>query len=209
MTSEASRYVRCALRAARRSGLSAEFKYHYRINRGEGFDPRTAAYHALYEWDLLDVVTVVPGGVHLGLDCGELHSGDHVIASLVSEPEYIRRQYVMGLGRGEALPGEEVVLSVETTNDFETDILVLGEDLQCFVVLRISVDCEMIPIIQGLNASIFGSAGLPLHLTIKPCQKITVVLRNESKVHAKIVGALIGTVMTKNPKWLSDDEVSS
>jgi hypothetical protein len=146
-----------------------------------------AAYIALHELGLLHIVYSELEGV----------SQD---ASLAPEPEYIHRQYVMGLGCGEALPGEEVVLSAETTIDFEIDKLVLGEDLQCFVVLRISVGGERIPIIQGLNASIFGSAGLPLHLMTKPCQKISVVLRNESEVRAMIVGALIGTGKMKNSK---------
>jgi hypothetical protein len=120
----------------------------------------------------------------------------------VPEPKSAIRQYAMGLGRGEASPGEEVSLMVETTNDFKMDKLVLGKDLQCFVVLRVSVDDVDVSIIQGVNASLGGSEGFPLRAEIKTGQKIKVVLRNESDVRAKIVGAVFGTVNDEESKMV-------
>jgi hypothetical protein len=121
------------------------------------------------------------------------------------EPEYMRRQYVVGLGRGEASAGEEVVLKVEMTSDFRMDKLVLGEDTSCFVILRISVEGEDVPIVSDVSAAaVEALGGLPVRYEIKTCQKIEVVLRNVSDGRAKIVGGVMGTVLTKNPKWSSN-----
>jgi hypothetical protein len=56
MISASSRYVKCALRAARRNGLTARFKTIYRTNRHGGRGPAMAAYIALYELGLLYIV---------------------------------------------------------------------------------------------------------------------------------------------------------
>jgi hypothetical protein len=138
-------------------------------------------------------------------DFGERHSGDHVFASPMPEPEYVRRQYVVGLGRGEASSGEDVVLAAEMTSDFKMDKLVLGGDTSCFVILRISVGGEDIPIVPDVTvAAIETLGGLPVRCEIKTCQKIEVVLRNVADVQAKIIGGVIGTVLTKNSKWSSN-----
>jgi len=139
------------------------------------------------------------------LEFGTRHSDDHVFDSPMPEPEYVRRQYIVGLGRGEALAGEEVVLTVEMTSDFRMDRLVLGEDTSCFVMLRISVAGEDVPIVSDVSAAtVEALGGLPVRCEIKTCQKIEVVLRNVSDGRAKIVGSVMGTVLTKNPKWSSN-----
>lgn len=136
---------------------------------------------------------------------GERHSDDHIPTPPIPEPEHVRRQYVVGLGLNEASPGEEVVLETEMTNDFRMDKLVLGGDTSCFVVLRISVGGKDVPIVPGASAAVVDElGGLSVRCEIKPCQKIKVALRNESDVRAKIRGGVIGTVLTRNPKWSSN-----
>lgn len=135
------------------------------------------------------------------LNFSERHSGDHVP---IPEPEYVCRRYVVGLGRDEALPGEEIVLRAEMTSDFRMDKLALGNDTSCFVVIRISVGEKDVPIVSGVSAAMVEAVGgLSVRREIKTGQKIEVVLRNVSNVRAKIVGGVIGTVLTKNPKWSS------
>jgi len=116
----------------------------------------------------------------------------------------VLRQYVMGLGRGEAAPGEEVVLGVEATCDFRAEMLVFGEDVRCFTVLRISVGGEELPIVRVVRARADSAVGdwweLAVQFEARPCQRIEVVLRNESGESAKVGGAVIGTVRIEDSK---------
>ena len=135
------------------------------------------------------------------LSFGERHPGGHVPIPPVPEPEYIPQQFAIGLGRVEASPGETVSLGAETSKDFWMDSLILDNDVQCFMLLRISIDGMEMPIIPGVSAAIAGREGLPLPRQINPCHEIKVELRNVASIRSKITGAAIGTVMAKNPGW--------
>lgn len=66
---EEYRYVKAALRRAKRYGLHQEFGDCYRRFRKNGDSPVVAAFDALYEWDMLD--PFVKGdkiGVHLDME---------------------------------------------------------------------------------------------------------------------------------------------
>jgi hypothetical protein len=104
------------------------------------------------------------------------------------------RNYVVGLGKGEASPGGEVILSVEMTADFTTNRLFFGEDTQCFEVLWISVDDQEVPIVRDVRPSMPGSDAFLLQCRVKSCQWLRIAFRNMSDVRAKIRAAVMGTV---------------
>jgi hypothetical protein len=61
-------YLRAAIRAAGRVGLSGEFSEGYRSYRADGRGVQDAAWRALYDWDALDEIRVNgDGSVTLGL----------------------------------------------------------------------------------------------------------------------------------------------
>lgn len=49
-------YLKTAIRRAKRYGLLWEFRDAYRAYRREGDSVQTAAWCALYDWDMLDIV---------------------------------------------------------------------------------------------------------------------------------------------------------
>lgn len=135
------------------------------------------------------------------LDFGQRHAGDHRPAPPPPEPEYVLRQFVVGLGSGEASPGEEISLRAEMTSDFRVEKILFGEDAPHFSVRRISVAGVEVPILPGRLPIMPNSGGLPLSCLVKTCQKIEVVVRNDSDERAKIAAAVSGIVRVKNLRW--------
>lgn len=48
-------WLRVAIRQARKYGLEREVRDAYQAERRGGVEPRVAAHHACYEWDVLDL----------------------------------------------------------------------------------------------------------------------------------------------------------
>jgi len=64
------RILRAAIKCAKRAGLLQEFRDGYRRYRSEGDSVYRAAWCALFDWDMLDVITEKRDGVSLGFEIG-------------------------------------------------------------------------------------------------------------------------------------------
>lgn len=132
-------------------------------------------------------------------DCvhfGERHQGDHVPTRPLPVGRRVR-QYAVGLGRGDALPGGEVGLECEVQHDFTVGSLHFSGDTEHFHVVRVSLTGLELPILTGVPTSVAGpnTRGLPLEGKVGVGQKIVVVVRNVSGKPATIVGGVLGTVV--------------
>ena len=99
-------------------------------------------------------------------DCvhfGERHQGDHVPTRPLPVGRRVR-QYAVGLGRGDALPGGEVSLECEVQHDFTVGSLHFSGDTEHFHVVRVSLTGLELPILTGVPTSVAGpnTRGLPL-----------------------------------------------